>query len=59
MKKIFFFLTIFLNFEYAYAENKIAYIDLNNILNNSLVGKSITQYIKNIKEKKKARIFIN
>tara|TARA_Y100001970_G_C14122579_1_gene797135 strand:- start:597 stop:1112 length:516 start_codon:yes stop_codon:yes gene_type:complete len=53
MKKFFFLLLIFLlNFKYLYAENKIAYIDINNILNNSIVGQSITQHIKNIKEKK-------
>ena len=50
MKKILFFLIIFFNFQNVNAENKIAYIDINNILNNSIVGQSISIYIKNIKE---------
>ena len=52
MKKIFLILIIILNFKYSYADNKIVYIDINNILNNSIVGQSITKYIQNIKEKK-------
>ena len=53
MKKIFFlFLAFFLSTENSHAENKIAYIDVNLILNNSIVGQSITEHIKNIKEKK-------
>ncbi len=51
MKKIFLLLIFILNFEYAYAENKIVYIDLNYILNNSIVGQTITKHIKGIKEK--------
>ena len=50
MKKIFLLLVFILNFEYAYAENKIVYIDLNYILNNSIVGQTITKHIKDIKE---------
>ena len=34
------------------AENKIAYIDINYILNNSLAGQSISKHIQEIKEKK-------
>ncbi len=52
MKKIFLLLVFILSFEYSYAENKIAYIDINNILNNSIVGKSISEHIQNIKIKK-------
>ena len=52
MKKIFILLVFIFNFEYSYAENKIVYIDLNYILNNSIVGQTITKHIKNIKEKK-------
>ncbi len=52
MKKLIIFLFFFLYFKYSYAENKIAYIDINNILNNSIVGKSISLHINNIKEKK-------
>ena len=53
MKKILIFLFIILKFEFSYAENNIAYIDINNILNNSVVGQSISKHIKQIKEKKK------
>ena len=52
MKKIFLLFIFILNFEYCYAENKIAYIDINHILNNSIVGQSISQHIKKIKENK-------
>ena len=52
MKKIFLLFIFILNFGNCYAENKIAYIDLNHILNNSIVGQSITKHIKKIKEKK-------
>tara|TARA_Y100000741_G_C18253473_1_gene558068 strand:- start:787 stop:1299 length:513 start_codon:yes stop_codon:yes gene_type:complete len=52
MKKLIIFLFFFFYFEYSFAENKIAYIDINNILNNSIVGKSISAHINNIKEKK-------
>ena len=52
MKKIFLLLIFILNFENCFAENKIAYIDINHILNNSIVGQSISKHIKKIKEKK-------
>ncbi len=52
MKKIFLLFIFILNFENCYAENKIAYIDINHILNNSIVGQSISEHIKTIKEKK-------
>ncbi len=52
MRKIFVLLIFILNFDTLYAEDKIAYIDINNILNNSIVGNYITKHIKNIKEKK-------
>ena len=51
MKKIFLFIIIF-TFQNSYAENKIAYIDIDFILNNSVVGQSISEHIKKIKEKK-------
>ena len=41
-----------MSIENSHAGNKIAYIDVNLILNNSIVGQSITEHIKNIKEKK-------
>jgi outer membrane protein len=52
MKKIFLLFIFILNFENCYAENKIAYIDINHILNHSIVGQSISKHIKKIKEKK-------
>ena len=52
MKKIILLLIIILNFEYCYADNKIVYIDINNILNNSIVGKSISKHLQNIRENK-------
>ena len=36
----------------AYAVEKIAFIDLNYIMNNSLSGKSINNFINNLKDKK-------
>jgi outer membrane protein len=52
MKKIFLLLIFILNFENSYADNKIAYININHILNNSIVGLSISKQIQKIKEKK-------
>ena len=53
MKKIFFILLVFFfNIEKSYAETKIAYINVNHILNNSIVGQTISKHIQNIKEKK-------
>tara|TARA_B100001250_G_scaffold388882_1_gene387513 strand:+ start:222 stop:740 length:519 start_codon:yes stop_codon:yes gene_type:complete len=40
------------NFSYSYSEIKIAYIDVNFILNNSIVGKSITEHISKIEKNK-------
>jgi len=50
MKKIFFLVFFFFNFENLYAQNNFAYININHILNNSIVGKSITEHINKIKE---------
>ena len=58
MKKIFLLFIFILNFENCYAENKIAYIDINHILNNSIVGQSITKHIKEIKEKKNVELVL-
>ncbi len=52
MKKILFLFIIIFNYQISYAENKIAYIDIDFILNNSIVGQSISDHIKKIKEKK-------
>ena len=52
MKKILLVLIIFFNFQNSNAESKFAYININLILNNSVVGQSITEHIKELKEKK-------
>jgi outer membrane protein len=52
MKKIFLICIIILNCENSYAEHKIAYIDLDYVLNNSIVGQAITKHIQKINEKK-------
>jgi len=51
MKKIFLLIIFILYFENSYAESKIAYIDIDHILNYSIVGQSISEHIKKIKEK--------
>ena len=50
----FYILTILLifNFNNANSEEKIAFIDLNYILNNSLSGKSINTFINNGEKEK-------
>ena len=48
MKKILFLFIIFINFGHSAADSKIAYIDIDYILNNSAVGKSITEHIQKI-----------
>ena len=58
MKKTFLLIIFILNFENCYAENKIAYIDINHILNMSIVGQSISKHIKKIKEKKNNELVI-
>ena len=52
MRKILILLIFFFNIEFSYAENNIAYININHILNNSIVGQSITKHINSIKEEK-------
>ena len=54
-KLIFFFLFFFFNFNIVQAAGKIAYIDIDFLLNQSLAGKSITknlelQYKKDIEK---------
>ena len=49
MKKIFFFfIFFFLKISFVSAENNITYIDLNFILNNSIVGKSLKEHMLTI-----------
>ena len=38
MKKIFFFLIFFLNLEYLHASDKIVYLDIQYIIDNSDIG---------------------
>ena len=52
MKFFFIILLIILKFEIAIANEKIAFIDLNFIMNNSLAGASINTYIKDLSEEK-------
>ena len=51
MKKIFLLLLLLFNFDISFAENKLAYININHIINNSIVGQSISEHIQNIKQK--------
>ena len=53
MKKIILIIIFILNFNYSNAEDKIAYININYILNNSLAGISITEHIQKMKDNKK------
>lgn len=45
-------LIFFFNYNNAIAEDKLAIIDLNYIINNSISGKSINNFINDIKKKK-------
>ncbi len=58
MKIIFSLIFFLFNFSNTFAENKIAYIDLNHILNNSIVGQTITKHIKEIREKNNKEFLI-
>ena len=52
MRIFFVLLLIFFKFEIASASEKIAFIDLNYIMNNSISGKSINNFINDLKKKK-------
>ena len=52
MKVVLIFFLIILKFEIATASEKIAFIDLNFIINNSVAGKSINNYINNLNKEK-------
>jgi len=58
MKRLLFIFLFFLNFENSLADNKIVYIDVNYILNNSIVGKLITTHINKIKENKNNELLL-
>ena len=51
MKRLLIIAVILLNSDISYAESKLAYININYILNNSIVGKSINEHLNLIKEK--------
>ena len=52
MKFFFIVILIFLKFEIVLADEKIAFIDLNFIMNNSVAGKSINTFIDNVSKEK-------
>ena len=52
MKLFFIVILTFLKFEIVLADEKIAFIDLNFIMNNSVAGKSITTFIDNVSKEK-------
>ena len=52
MKFIFFIILTIFNFKIASANEKIAFIDLNYIMNNSLAGTSINNFINDLSKKK-------
>ena len=52
MRNIFYIFLIFINFSFANAEQKIAYIDIDYIIKNSVVGKQISEHISNLKNSK-------
>ena len=52
MKFFFIVILTFLKFEIVLADEKIAFIDLNFIMNNSVAGKSITTFIDNVSKEK-------
>ena len=52
MRNIFYLFLILFNFSIAYAEQRIAYIDIDYIIKNSIVGKQISEHISNLKNSK-------
>ena len=52
MKHIFIIILIFFKIEIAFANEKIAFIDLNFIMNNSVAGTSINTFINNLSKEK-------
>ena len=52
MKFFFIVILTFLKFEIVLADEKIAFIDLNFIMNNSVAGKSIITFIDNVSKEK-------
>lgn len=52
MKFIFFIILTIFNFKTAFSNEKIAFIDLNYIMNNSLAGTSINNFINDLSKEK-------
>ena len=52
MRNIFYIFLIFINFSFANAEQKIAYIDIDSIIENSVAGKLISEHIFDLKNSK-------
>ena len=52
MKKFFYIIFFFIIISNANADLKIVYIDINEILTNSKVGKSITEYMTSLEKNK-------
>ncbi len=52
MKFIFIIILIFFKIEITSANEKIAFIDINYIINNSVAGKSINNFINNLSKEK-------
>ena len=52
MKYFFLFILILFKINNALSDDKIAFIDLNYIMNNSLSGKSINSFIKDLNKTK-------
>ena len=50
MKKLLILLFFFIKINYSFSDNNITYIDINFILSNSLVGKSINKHITKIQD---------
>ena len=57
MKKFFYIIFFFTILSNANADLKIVYIDINEILTNSKVGKSITEYMTSLEIKVNIQIF--
>ena len=52
MRFFIFLILFFLKFNFVFSEEKIAFIDINYIMNNSVSGKLINKFINDIRNKK-------
>ena len=51
MKKVLFLILFLVNSTYSFAEKNIVYVDINKIINESKVGKSLNDQLKKINDK--------